>query len=274
MAVGPALLALPPSYAGLGRGSRYQKWRLAKAWPDWVLRSVSKATAYRLATCHSRRAAAPAQFVEPLSVPGDQGFLLGPRPLLELGFPMAGRLHGFKRLGVNKLDRPPTGCVPRASAGIVCLKAGNRVGRRADIVGAVCTTEDVEEECVQDGSVPGAKCPSTGRPSAAALRTLDAVTPVKPDGLPRVSPNGSGGAAWTHRVEAAGIEPASRDVSAPASTCIVAGLISPSKARSDTVQAQPVRPKSRPGNRTTPDQQARFSSPCGPSRARSRRRAT
>ncbi len=61
-------------------------------------------------------------------------------------------------------------------------------------------------------------------------------------------------------MEAAGIEPASRDVSVSASTCIVAVLFLAGQTRLRHGSSRPAQPKSRSGNRATPEQQAHSSS--------------
>ena len=61
-------------------------------------------------------------------------------------------------------------------------------------------------------------------------------------------------------MEAAGIEPASRDVSMSASTCIVAVLFLAGQTRLRHGSSRPAQPKSRSGNRATPEQQAHSSS--------------
>jgi len=120
-------------------------------------------------------------------IPSDESLLLGSRPFLDLGFALASLIHCLKGLGVGESDRTSAGSEARSAAGVVGGNPSGYIRRRADVVCAVSTAKDVDEEATAGRShesplvgsrevpfdVAQDKCPSTSlRTSALRLRSL------------------------------------------------------------------------------------------------------
>ncbi len=78
----------------------------------------------------------------------NKGFLLSPRPLLDLDLALAGLVHRGKRFRMHEHNRPAAGREPRAASGVVSFDASRQIRCRADIVRSICTAKNVDEETI------------------------------------------------------------------------------------------------------------------------------
>ena len=191
----------------------------------------------------------------------DQGLLLGAGPAFKLAFATNGGYLSRMFFAAQELDRQPRprvrGCLPAR----VCFKTRLDIVRGTDIEAAVRTLENVDEVHTGSPSYGKSLC-AHSRPSRcrelALRRTRLCATPCGvacgsfAQGIRLTShgarrrqtssrPAMSKPRAWrgASRMEAAGIEPASRDMSGRVSTCVVRRLISKPQAPTNRLRRFP-----------------------------------
>jgi hypothetical protein len=112
----------------------------------------------------------PAQLAKALPVAGNEGFLLGARPLFDLTLPLHGGRLVRLRLVIEERHGAAAGCPCGGTAGLVKFKARRKVLSVPDVIAAVRASQDIDlvwhDVCYRKG------CPPFD--SLRSLRTFDA----------------------------------------------------------------------------------------------------